>query len=129
MTATMIPLGDILTVVTDRLVSRDHIGGVYRVLNFMTGDDLYTHQLGRAMNECREPLLAQHPQLREIECPDFGSPEEVMPWLDQMEQRYGVELAIEPLAPGEHQQIDPLSELEGMAPDNPVVVVLGGGDS
>lgn len=123
--ATVMPLGDILTITTGRLVSRDHIDGVYRILNFMTGDSLYTHQLGRAMDECSEPLLTQHPQLRETDCPEFASPDDVRPWLEEMEQRYGTELAVEPLTAGEHQQIDPLTELASMRADAPIVVVVG----
>lgn len=53
MTSKMIPLGDVLSVTQDALVSRSHIGGVYEILNFMTGDNLFTHQLPRAAAECQ----------------------------------------------------------------------------
>ena len=36
---------------------------VYDVLNFMTGDTLFTHQLPRARGECKPYLLKQFPQL------------------------------------------------------------------
>ena len=63
-------LGDILSVTTSRLVSPRHIDGVYDILNWMTGDNLFTHQLPRASRECEGPLLAQHPDLasRGFEC-------------------------------------------------------------
>lgn len=32
-------VGDILSVITDRLVSPKHIGGVYDILGFMAGED------------------------------------------------------------------------------------------
>jgi hypothetical protein len=38
-------LSDILSVSTGCLVSRNHMGGVHQVLNHMTGDNLFTHQL------------------------------------------------------------------------------------
>ena len=40
-------LGDVLSVAIDRLVSLRHMDGVYDILNFMTGDDLLTHELPR----------------------------------------------------------------------------------
>ncbi len=56
-------LGDVLSITTGRLVSSRHIDGVYEILNFMTDDNLFTHQLPRAMGECRPHLLRQFSQL------------------------------------------------------------------
>ena len=56
-------LGDVLSITTGRLVSPRHIDGVYDILNFMTGDNLFTHQLPRAFDECKPYLVAQFPQL------------------------------------------------------------------
>lgn len=106
-------LGDVLSVTTDRLLSRDHMQGVYRILNYMTGDDLFTHQLPRAGDECRPHLLAQHPDLAAIEVPQWGhaTKEEVYGWLDEMEAQYGATRSVTPLASVDHTRIDPLSEL------------------
>lgn len=56
-------LGDVLSIATGRLVSSRGMDGVYDILNFMTGDSLYTHQLPRACKECRPYLLEQFPEL------------------------------------------------------------------
>jgi hypothetical protein len=56
-------IGDILSVTTERLVSERHMAGVYDVLNFLTGDSLYTHQLPRANEEVADWVRAQYPQL------------------------------------------------------------------
>lgn len=56
-------ISDVLTVTTGRLVSRRHMAGVYDILNFLTGDDLFTHQLPRAVQECEPWLKTQFPQL------------------------------------------------------------------
>lgn len=53
-------LGAILTVTTDVFLVAD-IGDIYQLLNYMTGDNLFTHQLPRAAGECKPALLAQHP--------------------------------------------------------------------
>jgi hypothetical protein len=60
-------LGDILTVVIDRLLSPRGMDGVYDILNYMTEDTLYTHQLPRAARECKPHILSQHPELEEID--------------------------------------------------------------
>jgi hypothetical protein len=107
-------LGDILSVTTERLVSPDHIDGVYRILNYMTGDNLFTHQLPRANHECAPALLAQHPQLNAVEVPDdFGPDPEaaVTAWLAEQVARYGETLPVEPLAAADHTRIDPVDEL------------------
>jgi hypothetical protein len=58
-------ISDVLTVTTGRLVSNRHIDSVYDILNFLTGDELFTHQLPRASRECEPWLKAQYPQLFE----------------------------------------------------------------
>ena len=37
--------------------------GSYEILNFLTGDSLYTHQLPRAVRQCEPWLRAQFPTL------------------------------------------------------------------
>lgn len=56
---------DVLSITTGRLVSTRHIEGVYDILNWMTQDDLFTHQLPRAMRECSPALVALYPELSE----------------------------------------------------------------
>lgn len=118
-------LGDILSVTTGCLVSTRHIDGVYDILNYMTGDNLFTHQLPRAMRECKEPLLAQHPQLRPIvfRSSDHDTKETVYAWLDRVKKVFGNTLPVEPLSEGIHEFKDPIAELDQMAGNKPVVVV------
>jgi hypothetical protein len=56
---------DVLSITTGRLVSSHHIGGVYNILNFMTGSNLFTHQLPDAADRCRPFLLERFPELVE----------------------------------------------------------------
>lgn len=101
-------LGDVLSVTTGKLVSRRHIDGIYDVLNFLTGDNLFTHQLPRAMDVCRPAVLAQHPELP-LDAPAFGDKGEVFAWLDEQERAYGATVAIVPVAAWQSQ--DPIEEL------------------
>jgi len=108
-------LGAILTVTTGRYLL-DDVGDLYDILNFMTGDNLFTHQLVRAGDECRRPLLFQHPELAAVEVPTFyGETSAVRDgysqWLDEQRAIYGASLAVWPLEGG-HVVIDPLTEFQ-----------------
>jgi hypothetical protein len=116
-------LGDILSVTTGCLVSPDHVGGVYNLLNHMTGDNLFTHQLPRASDECRPALLAQHPDLADVVAPDFADEAHVWRWLAEQVDLLGETREVEPLKPGDHTVIDPIAELRMIRSDMPIVVV------
>lgn len=58
-------ISDVLSITTGRLVSNRHVEGVYDILNYMIDDDLYTHALPRACDECKPQLKADYPQLFE----------------------------------------------------------------
>ena len=116
-------LGDVLSITTDRLVSRDHMGGVYRILGYMTGDELFTHQLPRAAAECKPALLAQHPQLKDIEVPDdFDDERHVYLWLTQQERIYGETLDVDPLILKQGDYSNPIGDLCDMVGPEKVFV-------
>ena len=73
-------ISDVLSVTTGRLVSSRHMDGVYDILNFLTSDDLFTHQLPRAVRECEPWLRTQFPQLME-DAPG------ILPMLDVLRNR------------------------------------------
>jgi hypothetical protein len=127
-------LGDVLSVTTERLVSPRHMEGVHEILDYLTGDTLFTHQLPRAMGECKPALLAQHPQLAEVQVPDdLGNSEdpvaEVADWLASQVEQYGEMLEISPLDPADHIRIHPVTGLGmmGVGPDRIVTVVVDEG--
>jgi len=103
-------LGDVLTVTTGKLVSRRHMEGIYDILNFMTRDNLFTHQLPRAGRECAPALLEQHPQLAAVTGDDV-TPENHAAWLEAQCAEFGEELLVQRLSEHAHEYIDPLSEL------------------
>jgi len=125
-------LGDILSITTGYLVSPDHMDGVHRLLDFMTGESLFTHQLPRASDACKPALLAQFPELSTVEVPDaFTGREHVEEWLAQQVARLGGEvyLRVQPLAGGTFEHKNALVELAEMAPGTPVLVVAVGDES
>lgn len=120
-------LSDIISITTGRLVSTRHMDGVYDILNFMTGDSLFTHQLPRAARECAPILLEQHPQLKDInesECTTKNWQE----WLDGLLKKYGEWLPVSPLKEGQHIRINPIAEAESMMGDPKKVIVYNIGN-
>lgn len=114
---------DVLSVYSGRLVGVNGIGGVYEVLNFLTGENLMTHQLPRAAEECRDWLKQQHPFLETIDCTglDAGSVEF---WQDNVVQKYGRTIEIECVPDGVYTPQNPLEELVGMMDSSAQIVVV-----
>lgn len=120
----LFPTEAVLTVTTDRMLCSD-IGMVYEILNHMTGDNLFTHQLPRAAGKCAPALLEQHPQLVGVTVPDGLVGEvPIRAWIAEVIEQFGAELPVAPLPAGAHEVRDPLSELIEMRGGAPVSVVV-----
>jgi len=106
-------LGDILSITTGRLLSPRLIEGVYDILDFMTGDSLWTHQLPRASDECKPYLLDAMPWLKEI---DFSGVNEhnYKEWIAQHVKKYGEYHNVSTIPQDDHDVIDPREELKEM---------------
>jgi hypothetical protein len=123
---TTFEVGDILTVMTGILVARSGVEAVYDLCNYMTGDNLMTHQLPRACDESGPALRAQFPDLAGITVPEFtGGAPEVFAWLDSVEAAHGKTREVTTLPDVDHTYIDPLAELRMMRPDLPIIVIDG----
>lgn len=119
------PTLDVLGSATGWLMSE--IGGVYAVLSFASGEDVYTHQLPRVGREFAAHLKTYRPDL----LPAFDEAEAITPenyreigadWI----RRFGETIEIRRMGVDEHERIDPLSELaERVHPDNIVTVFAG----
>lgn len=118
------PTEAVLSVVTDVLLG--DIGGVYEVLNWMTGESLFTHQLPRVGDEALPVILALHPELQEaIAESEQVTRENWQQWLATWKARYGETISVPLLTIGQHERIDPMSELSEMVhPDRIITVVL-----
>ncbi|MFJ8348945.1 hypothetical protein ACIQ9J_21805 [Streptomyces sp. NPDC094153] len=123
----LFPLADVLTVTTGRLLSHRHMDGVYGILNYMTGESLFTHQLPRAADVCGPALLAQHPQLQGVAPPEGIDVADLKEWLASTEREYGEELPVAPLAAGTWETRDPIEEpCDMVCPEKVYVVPLPG---
>jgi hypothetical protein len=122
-------LGDVLTVTTGGiLVAPGGIAAVQHLLDFMTGDVLSTHQLPRALNECRPILLARYPHLPSA-IGEFASSADANAWLAEQVRLHGEYLDVEPLAPEDHTHINPLVEMQTMMPHAQIIPIVVGESS
>jgi hypothetical protein len=118
------PTCDVLSTITGVLIAESGIGVVYEVLNWATGESVFTHQLPRISKELRAAMVAVRPELGAA----VSEAEQVNPenwhdfaalWLD----RYGPTIAVPKLGADEHERIDPMSELAEIVPPDRIIVV------
>ena len=113
-------LGEVLSITDGRLMCA--MEGVYRILDWMTGDQLFTHQLPRAMRECQPVLRQQLPQVAAINL-DGVDAQNWQQRLAELVAIHGDRFDVAPLPQGTHASIDPVSELAQMRPDLAVGVI------
>jgi hypothetical protein len=116
-------IGDLLSITTGKLVSPRHMEGIYDILNFMTSDNLFTHQLPRACEECKPFLLEQMPWLSEITAEKVNS-DNWESWLAKMVEKYGESHEIKPIPTNSHKKINPLTELQKMTSAKIIPVII-----
>lgn len=115
-------IGDILSITTSRLVSTRHMDGIYDILNWMTDENLFTHQIPRVRQEAKPVILAAHPQLVEITGDDV-TPENWQVWLAEKIARFGETLPIPKMSADQHERIDAMTEAAEFFPPDKIIVV------
>lgn len=127
-------IGAILTITGEALMC--DIGDVYKILGWLTGEEgLMTHQLPRASRESEGFLREQFPDLAAVEIPVWteipgwsamGGEEKrtsIEAWLTDLGTKVGPTRDVPRLPAEDHTHIDPLTELQMLRPDAPVIVV------
>lgn len=116
-------IGDVLSIVVDRLVSRDGYYGLQRALSHMAAEDVYTHQVSRVMLEARAAILAVYPSLAEVTVPDDIDEATVDDWLCVQAKYYGEFLRLPRMCIDQHERIDPCSEAVEMKRRSEIVTI------
>lgn len=113
----------VLTVTTGILLTT--IDELYRILDHLTGDQLFTHQLPRAAEFAKPLLFEKYPELETIQIPQLSSQEEVDDFLDMLkEDGIAAEYELDQLEGFTHKNsIDELIEMRGSA-DGIILVKL-----
>lgn len=109
---TTFSIGAVLSVTTGRTLAP--VDEIHALLDYLTGDALMTHQLGRAITECQPDVRRQHPDLAAVEVPEFAGEEHVHRWVSEQSSRFGASRDVRPVPPGVHVFRDPLAELAEM---------------
>lgn len=123
-------IGDVLSITSDKLVSPEHIDGVYNILGWMVGEDLMTHQLSRVSRECEPFLREQHPELSAVDVPDtINSKESALAFFETLYPRFGQYVAVAKIADVDHTTIAPISEIKMIRPDLPIITLDGEAES
>src|SRR6478736_584187 len=123
-------VSDVLTILTDRLVSTRGMDGVYDILGFMTDSQPFTHQLPRISDEVKPFLATEHPELAQVEVPeDFGDSHaeakaNIDAWLETIYAKFGTVVTVTRIPAEAHTEIDPITELSlrGISQDKIIVV-------
>jgi hypothetical protein len=110
-------IGDILSIITGKLVSPRGVDGIYDILGYMTDDDPHTVQLGRFIEECL-PYLKQ--QIGETIQPYSEVPEAIKDklalykWLREVTAKLGDDpfLKVRKISQNDHVVMDVTTELE-----------------
>lgn len=114
-------LGDILSVLTGKLLGPTGMDGVYAVLKHLSGTQVETHQVPRVMDETRPGLRKQFPQLNGVVPVNLSGADQYRDWLAQQVARYGELHEVETLPAEEVQDIDPISEAAERFPPDRII--------
>lgn len=127
-------LAQVLTVMHPMMLCR--MEGVYQILNFMTDEDLFTHQLPRASRACEPRLKEQFPHLATDAVRDeivafcetlTGDNDQrrvaIDAWLSEKATVWGSEFDVQPLGYRESNPQNPVAELIEMVGEDKVLTV------
>lgn len=130
-------ISDVLSISTGRLMSDRHMDGIYDILNFMTGDNLFTHVLPRAAKECKPHLFRQHPVLNEVNIQRLDALREeadssegtvtkeaaIRLWIEEECHRLEIPemIEVESIPRDDHDVRNPIEELEDMVGKDRIV--------
>jgi hypothetical protein len=117
----------VATIIVGNMLSYNRMEGVYKILNHMTGEAVFTHQIGRIMQEASPVLKKALPEFTEwVNESGYGlvlDEDSHKEWLGRLTKRWGEELEVPVMDVNQHESIDPFSELaEKMHPDKIIQV-------
>jgi len=105
-------LGQVLSITTGKLLC--DMDDIYDILNYMTGSNLFTHQLPRASRTVR-PYLKKWmestvPLFDKIDRDEIQAGN-ANDWLSEKEKVFGKTFFLSPLPYGVYEKMDPIEEL------------------
>lgn len=119
-------LGDLLSITDGRLLSPDHMDGVYRIIDHVTGQPHFTHQLIRAVGPVKEWLIRQFPWLDGLGPDADADLPDMMAWLSWAAEQHGEFHDVEPMPFGMYVGREPIAEFEEMVGKDRVILIYPG---
>lgn len=121
-------IGAILSITTGFLMPTpdyDHpMDALYDILNFMTQDNLYTHALPRAANECKPYLIDAFPHWpHKVHADQVNSEEKSERFLASCVNLYGAYHAVTQIPRDDHDYIHPIQEAVDLIGEDRVIVI------
>ena len=85
---------------------------VYEILNYLTGDSIFTHQIPRVMNAVKPYVLSLHPELKGVGVDVvINSFEDAKTFVDEQKKIYGDILSLTPMSKTDgYSYVDPIEE-------------------
>ncbi len=109
-------LGTVLTVTTGRLFT--DMDNLYDVLNYLSNDEIYTHQIPRVIRTAGAYVLQKYPQLDGVgKDVVINNEQDVKTFLDRQKDVYGDSFGLSPMPEELCQHIDPIEEAIDMRSD------------
>ena len=103
-------LGAVLNITTSRLFTS--MDDVSEVLNYLTGDSIYTHQIPRVMDAAKPYVLSLHPELKGVgDDVEIHSFEDAKAFVDEQKKVFGDKLPLKPMSKTDgYSYVDPIEE-------------------
>ena len=109
MTVRKFPIEVVLAVTTGR-PGVAPLDQVQELLSYMTGADIFMHQIPRAAEVCRQDLVRQHRWVDGVEPQRGLSRERMLRWVRGYGAEHGDELPVRVLPGGLYEPMDPIVE-------------------
>lgn len=103
-------IGDLLSVVTGKALSKKPFEDLAKFLKYMTGDSIWSHQIGTISKQCKPYVLAQFPQLEEVDISNLTK-SNYDEWMQDQIKKYGEYFKVKPIPKNEHQPHDPIEDI------------------
>ena len=106
-------LGTVLTVTSGRVFTS--IDNFYDILNYLSNDKIYTHQIPRVITIAKSYVLERYPQLDGVgKDVVINNKQDVETFIGEQKSIYGDSFVLSPMTGEIYQHIDPIDELIGM---------------
>lgn len=89
---------------------------IQEILNYLTGDDLYTYQLPRVLEYAQSYVLSLYPELKGVGVDvEIHIAEDAKAFVDEQKKMFGEKFALKPMSKTDgYSYVDPVEEIVEM---------------